>query len=86
MTPPNYNDDPCMIVTVAAVKSSATMLKGRLGGVEVELMLDSGSSVSLVQSDILLAAHSRSTADTVDDSVRRSVADSTTCQGFSAAW
>jgi len=57
MTPPIYNDDPCMIVTVAAVKSSATMLKGRLGGVEVELMLDSGSSVSLVQSDILLAAH-----------------------------
>ena len=46
-----------MIVTVAAVKSSATILKGRLGVVEVELMLDSGSSVSFVQSVILLAVH-----------------------------
>ena len=42
-----------MTVTVAVVKSQATVVKGQLGGVTVDLMLDSGSSVSLVQCDIL---------------------------------
>ena len=40
-------------MTVAVVKSQATIVKGQLGGVSVDLMLDSGSSVSLVQCDIL---------------------------------
>jgi len=40
-------------VTVAVVKSQATIVKGKLGGVSLDLMLDSGSSVSLVQCDIL---------------------------------
>ena len=34
------------VVMVAAVKSRATVITGRLGGVPVELMLDSGSSVA----------------------------------------
>ena len=42
-----------MIVTVAVVKSQATIVKGQLGGGTVDLMLDSGSSVSLVQCDTL---------------------------------
>ncbi|XP_065888767.1 uncharacterized protein [Dysidea avara] len=56
MTAANCNYDSREIITVAAIKSSATVLKGKLGGVEVELMLDSGSSVSLVQSNILQKA------------------------------
>ena len=41
---------------VAAVRSKATVITGRFGGVAAELMLDSGSSVSLVQSDLLARA------------------------------
>ena len=41
-----------MTVTVAVVKSQATIVKGQLGGIVVDLMLDSGSSFSLVQCDI----------------------------------
>ena len=44
------------IVTVAVVKSTATIVKGIWGGVAVELMLDSGSSLSLVQCDVLQGA------------------------------
>ena len=40
-------------VTVAAVKSTATVIKGTFGGVAVEMMLDSGSSVSLAQCNVL---------------------------------
>ena len=41
---------------VAAVRSKATVITGRFGGVAAELMLDSGSSVSLVRSDLLARA------------------------------
>ena len=44
------------IITVAAVKSTATLIKGKLGGASVDLMLDSGSSVSLIQIDALKGA------------------------------
>ena len=44
------------IVMVAAVKSRATVITGRFGGVPVELMLDSGSSISLVQCDLFARA------------------------------
>ena len=44
------------IVTVAVVKSTATVIKGTWGEVSVEMMLDSGSSLSLVQCDILQSA------------------------------
>ena len=44
------------VVTVAAVKSKAAIIGGELGGVRVEAMLDSGSSVSLVQSEVLQKA------------------------------
>ena len=36
------------VVMVAAVKSKATVIMGRFRGVLAELMLNSGSSVSLV--------------------------------------
>ena len=41
---------------VTAVRSRATVTTGRLGGVIVDLMLDLGSSVSLVQRNIQLQA------------------------------
>ena len=44
------------IITVAAVRSTTTLVNGKLGGVRVELMLDSGSSVSLIQSNALQGA------------------------------
>jgi len=44
------------IITVAAVKSTATLVKGKVGGMTVEPMLDSGSSVSLIQSKALQGA------------------------------
>ena len=53
----NYVDNDHAVITVVAMKSTATMIKGRVGGVEVELMLDSGSSVSLVRHDVLQDAH-----------------------------
>ena len=40
-------------VVVAAVRPSAAVLKGRLGDTEVDILLDSGSTVSLVQNSIL---------------------------------
>jgi len=42
-----------MAISVAIAKSQATIVKRQLGGITVDLMLDSGSSVSLVQCDIL---------------------------------
>jgi len=44
------------VVTVAVVKSKVAVITGRLGSVPVELMLDSGSSISLVQHDVLSQA------------------------------
>jgi len=50
---PHTNLMDVMTITVAVVKSQATIVQGQLGGVAVDFMLDSGSSVSLVQCDIL---------------------------------
>ena len=44
------------VVTVAVVESRASVITGRLRGVSVGIMLDSGSSISLVQRDVLLQA------------------------------
>ena len=52
-TSPDSDSHTNTIITVAAIKSTATLVKGKLGGVSVEVMLDSGSSVSLVQFDTL---------------------------------
>ena len=41
------------IIGVAAVKNKAATTAGSIGGVEVEVMLDSGSSVSLVRHEVL---------------------------------
>ena len=41
------------IIVVAAVKNKAATTAGSFGGVKVEVMLDSGSSVSLVRQEVL---------------------------------
>ena len=46
---PTTNPANVMIVTVAAVRSQATTVRGELGGKAVDVMLHSGSSVSLVE-------------------------------------
>ena len=51
---PNPQNDN--VITIAAVKSTATVIKGTFGGVAVEVMVDSGSSVSLVQCNVLHGA------------------------------
>ena len=43
----------CSVVTVATTKSKAATVCGELGGVKAEIMLDSGSSVSQVQEQML---------------------------------
>ena len=50
----NSNDNT---ITLAVVKSTATVVKGAFGGVAVELMLDSASSILLVQCDVLQGAY-----------------------------
>ena len=52
-SPPISPTADVMTVTVAVVKCQATIVKGVLGGVAVDIMLDSGSSVSLVRCDLL---------------------------------
>ena len=44
------------IVTIAAIKSKLAVIPGKLGNAAVEIMLDSGSSVSLVQQQVLSLA------------------------------
>ena len=39
------------VITVATVKTNAVLITGELGGVLMEMMLDSGSAVSLVRQD-----------------------------------
>jgi len=46
---PHTNLMDVMTVTVAVVKSQATIVQGQLGGFAVDFMLNSGSSVSLVK-------------------------------------
>ena len=55
-TPLQSTIDPNCI-TVAAVRTEATSIKGVVGGVETAMMLDSGSSISLIQKDML--SHTR---------------------------
>ena len=40
-------------VTIAPVRSKAAIVNGQICGTEVEMMLDSGSSVSLVQQGVI---------------------------------
>ena len=53
--PISYKPRRC--VRGCAVRSKATTTLGRIGGVGVEIMLDSGSSLSLVQRNVLLQAN-----------------------------
>ena len=48
VSPNNIN-----IITVASVKSQAAVLTGTLGGIRSEMMLDSGSAVSLVRQSLV---------------------------------
>ena len=49
VSPPNV-----VSVVVAAVKSNAAITRGMLGKTEVDVMLDSGSSISLIQESIAM--------------------------------
>ena len=44
-------------ITVAAVRSEAASIKGVFGGVETAMILDSGSSISLIRKDVI--SHTR---------------------------
>ena len=61
---PTTNQSDITAITVAAGKSGATMIKWKLGGVAIEFMLDYGSSVSLVQCDILKIVNNVTQVDT----------------------
>ena len=41
------------VITVATVKTNVATVLGKIGGVDVEMMLDSGSSVSLIRQDVM---------------------------------
>ena len=41
------------VVSVAAIKPKGAVITGRLGGIGVEIMLDSGSSVPLLRNELL---------------------------------
>ena len=43
------------MVVVAAVRSSAAVIKGRLAQKEVDMMVDSGSSISLIEESVAKA-------------------------------
>ena len=45
--------DGVSFIVVAAVKSKVATIVGIIGGVGVDVMLDSGSSVSLIQQEVL---------------------------------
>ena len=45
----SINPENTCIVTVAAIKPKATVITGTVGEITVEIMLDSGSSISLIQ-------------------------------------
>ncbi len=40
-------------ITVAAIKTNAAVIKGEIGGIAMDMMLDSGSAVSLVRRETM---------------------------------
>jgi len=50
--PPDKN----LLITVAAVKSNSVIVSGQLGGIPLDMMLDSRSAVSLVRKDVILVS------------------------------
>ena len=56
------NSQDVSIITVAAVRAKAAIIAGEIGGVGVEMMLDSGSTVSLIRQDIIKQLHPQSIA------------------------
>ena len=53
MSQPPVSPNNINIITVASVKSQATVLTGTLGGIRSEMILDSGSAVSLVRQSLV---------------------------------
>ena len=51
VAPPASSDPNC--ITVAAIRTEAATVKGVFGEMETAMMLDSGSSISLIQKDVL---------------------------------
>ena len=56
------NPQDVRIITIAAVRTKAAIIAGEIGGVVVEMMLDSGSTVSLIRQDIIKQLHPQSIA------------------------
>ena len=53
-TPLQVNiDPPASLVTVATIKTDAAIIQSNFGNNQTEMMLDSGSAVSLVRQDIV---------------------------------
>ena len=48
--PPRVASD---LIVIAAIQTSAAVIKGELSNKEVDMMLDSGSSISLVQECVI---------------------------------
>ena len=56
------NSQDVSIIIVAAVRAKAAIIVGEIGGIVVERMLDSGSTVSLIRQDIIKQLHPQSIA------------------------
>ena len=55
------NSQDVSIITVAAVRAKAAIIAGEIGGVGVEMMLDSGSTVSLIRQSLAIYSYRRQT-------------------------
>ena len=53
MSPAIIGPDTNTLITVAAIRTNAAVVFGMLGGVAMEMMLDSGSAVSLVKKEMM---------------------------------
>ena len=51
--PSRTSVSPLNLIIIAAVKSEASTVRGKIGEREVDIMLDSGSSVSLLKEEVI---------------------------------
>ena len=55
--PSRTSVSPLNHIIIAAVKSEASTVRGKIGEREVDIMLDSGSSVSLLKEEVMYTAN-----------------------------
>ena len=58
-------------IVLATIKSHASGIFGKVGGISTEIMLDSGSSVSLLSQDTDRSHSTTTTSNTASNSIRR---------------